>query len=64
MDFSSKLGIVLCTYLGISGYNFQNIYCNLKIFFTSSNSVDPDEMLHLLMRYFIGVFTVCKIGPV
>ena len=41
----NKLGIVHCTYLGVSGYNFKNIvfFC-FKIFFTLTNSVDPDEM--------------------
>ena len=36
----------------MSGYNFPKI-C-LKIFFTFTNSEDPDEM------HFIGAFTVCK----
>ena len=41
-------GIVHCTYLGVSGYNFQKnivLFC-LKIFFTLTNSVDPNEMPH------------------
>ena len=46
MDYSfwfdtNKLGIVHCTYLGVSGYN-----CKLKIIFTFTNGVDPDEMQH------------------
>ena len=43
-----KLGIVHCTYLGVSGYNFQKniVFFCLKIFFTFSKSVDPDEMQH------------------
>ena len=35
--------------LGVSGYNFQEIYCifRLKILFTLiTNSVDPDEVLY------------------
>ena len=40
-----KLGIVLCTYLGVSGYNFKNIlYFLSEDFFNLTNSVDPDEM--------------------
>ena len=43
-----NFGIVHCTYLGISGYNFQKnvVFFCLKIFFTFTNSVDPDEMQH------------------
>ena len=43
----NKLGIVHCTYLGVSGYYFQIIYlfC-LKTFFTFTSSVGPDEMQH------------------
>ena len=42
----NKLWIVHCTYLGMSGYNLKkNVFC-LKIFFTFTNSVDPDEMQH------------------
>ena len=40
--------IVHLTYLGVSGYHFQKIlyfFC-LKIIFTLTNSVDPDEMQH------------------
>ena len=47
-DSSYKHGIVHSTYLGVSGYNFRKIknivfFC-LKIFFTFTKSVDPDEM--------------------
>ena len=43
----NKLGIIHCTYLGVSGYNliFFLLFC-LKIFFTCTKSVDPDEMPH------------------
>ena len=43
-----KLGIFHCTYLGVSGYNIPKniVFFCLKIFFTLSNSVDPDEMQH------------------
>ena len=46
--FDTKLGIVQCIYLGVSGYNFKKKYCIfcLKIFFTFTNSADPDEMPH------------------
>ena len=46
--FDNKPGIVHCTYLGVSGYNFQKIivfFC-LKICFTFTNSVDLDKMQH------------------
>ena len=35
-------------YLGGSGYNFKKniVFFCLKIFFTFSNSLDPDEMQH------------------
>ena len=36
--------IVLCTYLGVSGYN-----C-LKIFYTLTKGVDPDEMPHYVCK--------------
>ena len=51
----NKLGIVHCTYLGVSGYNTR-----LKIFLNFTDSVDPDEMqyytafrlgLHLLQNF-------------
>ena len=46
-DPLNKLGIVHCTYLGVSGYNFQSIlYSFLCIFFTFKDSVDPTEMQH------------------
>ena len=53
----NNLGKVHCTYLGVSGYNFQNniaLFC-LKIFLTFTNSVDPDKMQH-----FIWISTACK----
>ena len=36
------------SYLGVSGYNFQKniVFFCVKIFFTFTNSVDPDEMQH------------------
>ena len=41
----NKLGIVICTYLGVSGCNFiLFFYFCLKIIFTFTNSVDPYEM--------------------
>ena len=64
------LGIVHCTYPGVSGYNFQKIvFFYLQIFFTFTNSVDPDEMqhyaafhlgLHCLQKYLFGVFMNTK----
>ena len=44
----NKLGIVHCTYLGVSGYNCKKniVLFYLKILFTLTNSVDPDEMQH------------------
>ena len=56
----NKHGIVHCIYLGVSGYYLKNIVFDLKIFFTLTNSVEPDEMthyaafhlgLHCLQRY-------------
>ena len=44
----NKHWIAHCKYLGVSGYiNFKNVvfFC-LKFFFTYTNSIDPDEMLH------------------
>ena len=40
--------MVHCIYLGVSGYNFKKILYSffLKIFFTFTNSVDPDKMQH------------------
>ena len=44
MVLYNKLGIVHCTYLGVSDYNFQkNVGRSL---FTFTNCVDPDEMQH------------------
>ena len=47
-DCATQPGIVQCTYLGVSGYNFQKtiVFFCLKIFFTFTRSVDPDEMQH------------------
>ena len=44
----NKLGMVLCTYLGVSGYFFfkKIVFFCLKIFFTCTKCVDPDEMQH------------------
>ena len=40
-----EVGIVYCTYLGVSSYNLKkNVFFCLKIFFTFTNSVDPDEI--------------------
>ena len=47
-SFWFDIGIVHCTYLGVSGYNYSNnivVFC-LKTFFNFTNSVDPDEMPH------------------
>ena len=43
----NKLGIVQFTYPGVSDYTFKKkcFFC-LKIFFTFTNSEDPDEMQH------------------
>ena len=48
-----NLGYSICTYLGVFGYNFHKniVFFCLKIFFTFTNSVDPDEMLHSLKKY-------------
>ena len=44
----NKLGIVHCRYIGVSGYNSKKniVFFCLKIFFTFTNSVDPEEMQH------------------
>ena len=44
----NNCGIVHCTYLRMFGYNFQKMlyFFGLKIFFTLTNSVDPDKMPH------------------
>ena len=66
----NKLGIVHCTFLWVSGYNLKKIvlFC-LKIFFTFTNSVDPDEMqhyaafhmgLHCLQKYLFRVSQMQK----
>ena len=69
---SINFGIVHCTYLGVSGYNLKEknivLFC-LKIFFTFTNSVDPDEMqhyaafhlgLHCLQKYSLWGFPNTK----
>ena len=40
--------MVHCTYIAMSGYNFQKKYCIIlsEDLFTITNSVDPNEMLH------------------
>ena len=50
--------IVHSIYLEVLGYIFLKkiMYFCLKIIFTLTNSVDPDEM----MRHFIWFFTVSK----
>ena len=42
------LGIVHCTCLGVSGYDFQKniVFFCLKVFFSFNNIVDHDEMPH------------------
>ena len=49
MDGYNKLGLVHCTYLRVSGYYiiFEKYFLLSKeLFFTFTNSVDPDEMPH------------------
>ena len=67
----NKLGIVHCTYLGVSGYSFKKyivIYC-LKIFIRFTKSVDLNEMqhhaafhlgLHCLQKYSFRGFQYTK----
>ena len=45
--------MVHCIYLGSTGYDFQKniVFFCLKIFFTYTNSVDPDEMQHYAAFY-------------
>ena len=66
MDSLIHLGIVHCTYQGVSGYSVQK-YCILlseELFFTFTNSVDPDAIFHLglhcLPQYPFGGFQFCK----
>ena len=55
----NKLGIDHCTYLEVSGYNFQNLLYPLsENLFTFTKSVNPDEMQ--IMLHSIWVFTNCK----
>ena len=42
-------------YLGVSGYDFQTLLFRLKIFFTLTNSVDPDEMFGSSLRVKVPV---------
>ena len=35
-----------CVYIGVLGYYFVTLFFCLKIFFTFTDSVDPDEMQH------------------
>ena len=58
LEWYNKLGIVHCTYLWMSGHNFQKniVFFWLKIFFTFTNSVDPDYAafhlgLHCLQKF-------------
>ena len=40
-------GVVHCTYLGVSVYNYQKYFILLsEDLFTFTNSVDPDKMQH------------------
>ena len=50
--------MIHCIYLGVSGYSFYQ-YCifSLMIFFTLTNSVDPDEMPHYV-AFQLGVHCV------
>ena len=52
--------MVLCTYLGVTGYGFQNyiVFLSLKMDFVLANSADPDEMLHYAAFHL--VFTVSQ----
>ena len=57
----NKLGIVHCTYQGVSGHSFQKILCFcLKIFFTFTNSADPDEMQHYA-AFHLGLHCLQKV---
>ena len=64
MDFSfgliQNLGIVHCTYLGVSGYNFFNncIFLSENLF-TFTNSVDPYEMQHYA-AFHLGLHCLTK----
>ena len=50
-----------CTYLGVSGFKiYKNIvFFGLKIFFTLTNSVDPDEMPHYA-AFYLGLHCLLK----
>ena len=67
----NKIGMVHCTYIGVSRYNFKIKYCILlsEDLFTFTNSVDPDEMqhnaafhlgLHCLQMYLFKGFPITK----
>ena len=47
-SFDTKLEIVQCTNLGVSGHNFlkKNIVFLSEDLFTFSKNADPDEMPH------------------
>ena len=52
----NKLGIVHCTYLGVSGQDFQkNIFILSEDLFMFTNSVDPDEMQHYAAAFHLGL---------
>ena len=52
-----KLGMVHCSYWGVTGYNFliKIVFLSMKILFVLAKSMDPDMKWH-----FIWVFTVCQ----
>ena len=56
----NRLGIVHCTYLGVSGYNFNTFF----VFIVWRSFLPWQTVLTLIkcqsMRHFIWVFTVCK----
>ena len=57
----NKFGIVQCAYVGVLGYNLKkNVFFCLKIFFTFTNSVDPDEMQHYAV-FHLGLHCLQKI---
>ena len=57
----NKLGIVHCTYLGVMGYNFPKILYSLKIFFTFTNLVGPNEMQYYA-AFHLGLHCLQKKG--
>ena len=56
-SFWFELGIVHCTYIGVSDYNLKKkkLYSFVCRSFTLTNSVELDEMQH-----FTWIFTDCK----